>query len=689
MWGKTKLYNKREEGNAYGEYLDQQRKKWGVTLDQLCRGVCTVSMLVSILNGEKTPGKLLRERLQERVGISNDEYKTYLDCDEYNEWKMQQEILVLLEKQNEELKEKLKLYAQTYIVHKEDKEVAEITKNIFEETAAYKENIKTEEKKKNNANQKLRFQFYLYIKAMYKKQQKAPVKEQINLFEKAVKQTVPDIDKESVIYLLLSPQELDLILEYERCRPRCEAVVKYREVLKYLENSKIEENSKVKNYPKTVLYLCQALLAEKEITAYTYAEVLRLCDSAINLLRTTRRSYYLWEILCLKKQVLTQIKMQNCNHGESAKEEILNKMLAPIEEQIKILKEIYERFGVSKERKESCYIYYGQDTYPIGDIIRIRRKMLGIKREELCDGICSLDTLRRLEKKQKSTQPYIVQQLCIRLKLSPECERTELITSDIRARKLEREIRYAVNEERFKEAKVLLEELKTRIDLSNHINAQWVVDIEGLTKYRLGLMNEEQYRNQLKQALEYTLPLSIMELSDTQECYLTNSEMSCMYHFSLLEKKKENWMEAERWMKLINRMLQNYKGQDQIRNHVRNCELYIGYKASILCGLEKYELSQMYAEKVMQLCLGMGRINMVSKVLYDWVQSTWMIKQTEDKRQDDSWKSDLEYCLALSRFCKNVTLENFYKDVLQKVSDFLAGREKEEKDFQNFHNRKN
>ena len=130
---------------------------------------------------------------------------------------------------------------------------------------------------------------------MYKKQQKAPVKEQINLFEKAVKQTVPDIDKESVIYLLLSPQELDLILEYERCRPRCEAVVKYREVLKYLENSKIEENSKVKNYPKTVLYLCQALLAEKEITAYTYAEVLRLCDSAINLLRTTRRSYYLWD----------------------------------------------------------------------------------------------------------------------------------------------------------------------------------------------------------------------------------------------------------------------------------------------------------------------------------------------------------------------------------------------------------
>ena len=42
-------------------------------------------MLVSILNGEKTPGKLLRERLQERVGISNDEYETYLDCDEYND----------------------------------------------------------------------------------------------------------------------------------------------------------------------------------------------------------------------------------------------------------------------------------------------------------------------------------------------------------------------------------------------------------------------------------------------------------------------------------------------------------------------------------------------------------------------------------------------------------------------------
>lgn len=687
MWEETKLYSRVEQGKAYGEYLDQQRDEWGVTLEQLCRGVCTVSMLVNILNGEKNPGKLLRERLGERIGISSDEYETYLDCDEYNEWKMQQELFVLLEKEAAELEEKLERYAQTYIIHKEDKTVVEIMKNTFEETAACGKNIGTEEKRKNNANQKLRVQFYLYIKAMHKKQQKAPVEEQIILFEKAVKQTVPDIDQEPVIHLLLSNQELDLILEYERCRPRCEAVVKYREVLKYLENPKIEKNSKVKNYPKAVLYLCQALFAENEIS--TYAEVLRLCDSAIDLLRTTRRSYYLWELLCLKKQALTQIKMQNCSCGESTKEEILDKMLAPIEEQIKILKEIYERFGVSMERKESCYIYYGQDTYPIGDIVRIRRKMLGIKREELCDGICSLDTLRRLEKKQKSTQPYIVQQLCMRLKLSPECERTELITSDIRARELEREIRYAVNEERFEEAKVLLEELKTRIELSNHINAQWMLRLEGQVKYCMGLMDEEQYRNQLKQALEYTLPLSIMELSDTQECYLTNSEMTCMYHFSLLEKKKKNWIEAERWMKLIDRMLQSYKEQDQIRNHVRNCELYIRCKTVILYGLKQYTLSQAYAEKVMQLCLGMGRINMVSGALYDWVQSTRMIKKTENKRQDNLWKNDLEYCLALSRFCKNKALEKFYKDAIRMFSHFLEVKEKEEEDFHQLHNRIN
>ena len=95
----------------------------------------------------------------------------------------------------------------------------------------------------------------------------------------------------------------------------------------------------------------------------------------------------------------------------------------------------------------------------------------------------------------------------------------------------------------------------------------------------------------------------------------------------------------------------------------------------------------MYAEKVMQLCLGMGRINMVSGALYDWIQSTWMIKQTEDKRQDNSWKSDLEYCLALSRFCKNKALEKFYRDALRMFSHFLEVKEKEEEDSRPLYNR--
>lgn len=650
-----------EAGKSFGTYLNIKRGVRKATLEALCEGLCTVSMLTAIEHGEKNPGRQLRERLLGRVGVSSDEYETYLGYDEYVEWSMQQEILKLLEQGDTgKALGTLEEYAEKYSIARERE------KTEIEETPVCEKASAEACERKDDVIGRLRRQFYLGMKGMCLKQQGASAESLSGLFGEAVKLTVPGIDERPINELALSAQELDLVLEYERYRQREGVPNKYREILKYLSSTNLEDNSRVLNYPKTVLYLCRALLAQEEADINTYTQILKLCGSGIELLRTTKRMYYLWELLELKKQMIEKIRERHRQKGESQKEEALSEMLADTEEWKNEIAGMYERFCVSKEQKECFYIYYDQDVRYIGDVIRIRRKMLGMEREELCEGICSLDTLQRLENRKKNTQPPILWELCARLGLSAECERTELVTADARARDLEREIRYSANAEQFEQNLSQLEELKMLIDMSNNINCQWVLCIEGMAKYRLGQISLKQYEDCLKQALECTLPTSILELSDTQECYLTNSEMTCIYHYSMLGRE-ENPQEAYERMRLVNRIQEEFEERGEAQNHIRGYELYGEYKSSLLHNMGEYELSKECAKKVITLCLRMGRMNMLDGALYNWMRSMRMqMLQTEPREDGGEWKKDLRSCLVLSRLCKNTVEENFYSCVLEK-----------------------
>lgn len=83
-------YNREEAGRRYGEWLSLNRRRRAITREQLSEGLCTVSMLCAIENGKKNPGRLLRERLFLRVGISGESYESHLGCEEYAEWELQQ-----------------------------------------------------------------------------------------------------------------------------------------------------------------------------------------------------------------------------------------------------------------------------------------------------------------------------------------------------------------------------------------------------------------------------------------------------------------------------------------------------------------------------------------------------------------------------------------------------------------------
>lgn len=633
-------------GRLYGSYLKMKRLLHGMKGKQISRGVCSDSILTEIEKGKKSVNWLLRERLLQRVGVARDVYADYLDYEEYAEWEKQKEILKALErKDTEEMAMLLEKYATDYLEKKDIGRGEE--KEVF---------------------RRLRRQFYLGMKGICRKLCAAPKEELKKIFDEAVHLTVPELEEKPIHSLVLCPEEINLILEYTQCLPFYEALRWCKKIENYLQDTQRDDWVRVLNYPKVILFLCQMLSeqGEEEGGFQKYVEIIRLCNLGIVLLQKTKKVYYLEGLLEMKKQAVEWVQERNRKDGKAQAAASLEGMRAEIEERRKCFDELHERFNVPKNQNSDIWLYVMQDIYCIGDVIRIRRKMLGMTQGKLYEGICSQDTLRRLERREVSTQPAIVWELCRRLGLSPECERMELVTANPDAQKLEREIRYAANEGRFEENLVRIEKLKGMIDVSDEINRQWLLRVEGMAKYRIGQIDKKEYEKWIRSALECTLPWSVLELADEKECYLTNSEMACIYHLSLLDFP-EKPREAYEKMKIVFRVEHEFDEKGEAGEHIRSYELYEKYEAEIWNQLGEYEKSKEYAEKIIPLCLRMGRVNMLDGLFYEWVRSRIKLseKETEPEREGYNWKRDLQYCLVLSRFCCDRIQENFFCEILQ------------------------
>ena len=79
--------------NAFAEVLKAQMKISGVSMEKLCEGLCSQSMFTRICNGERNADKLLRDRLMQRLGVSDTRNESFLFQDEYVGWKQRQQIV--------------------------------------------------------------------------------------------------------------------------------------------------------------------------------------------------------------------------------------------------------------------------------------------------------------------------------------------------------------------------------------------------------------------------------------------------------------------------------------------------------------------------------------------------------------------------------------------------------------------
>lgn len=588
-----------------------------ITLEALCKGICSFSMIGRIERGERFPDKELRDRILARLGVCSDGYENFLFQEDYLVWKRKQGIVNAIEKSNFETAEKL-------LKHYDD----------------VKDDI-------------LGRQFSLVMRAQIMQKRHEDHDRIAWLCEEAVKLTISDIDVRTVGELCLSVHELDMILEYTRyCHPdrlasRCE------EILVYIKSDVFDIYSYVKIYPKVVYYLYISTPdADRDWT-----RTLRLCNDGIEQLRTAGRMYYLWELLEIKKEGMTRLLNQVGDSKGAITKRTLENSINTTSEWLDALDFVHNLCGTNRRMESSCYLYQQKEAYCISDVIKRRREMLGLTKKKLCEGVCSEKTIGRLEANKTKPQIEVVRRLFEKMNLSGEYQRLQVVTDDVRAFSIVNEIMRCNNNRDLDRTEELLVQLDKYIFIGNPINKQYKERIETIIKLRKGNISIEQAKEQFVKILEYTVPYYVVIKNCAK--YLTNVELQIVLDIAKNFGKTNINVVFEALMKLCKQM----EKDEGILEHIAVWESIMLNIANVYGEIGEYEKSNFVSINTIKEDMYCYRMNLLEYSIYN---IAWNMGECRKKNipviegyQEDYY---IKKSIALCQLNKNIVGEMIAKN---------------------------
>ncbi|MCI8401188.1 MAG: helix-turn-helix transcriptional regulator [Lachnospiraceae bacterium] len=626
---------------GFGTYINIHRKAQKVTLEQLSEGLCSSSEMGRIEKGESLPDKLLQDRLLSRLGISPDDYENFLDSGDYRRWKMRQQLLqIIMEGKTGQAWERLSQYSQEY-----------------------------------DMGDRLERQFVLAMEIQIRKQERAVRGELAELCRQAVELTVPEAETRSVADRLLSVQELNLVLECERQAGRDGLAGRYEEILCYIEQRKMDPVSLAKIHPK-VVYCMWEEWNDREHPGMTeddmlsrHGSLLRLCQRGIEILRDSGRMYYLWELLCMHQELLERIA-EGLTKGGGLWEKFpvwpairMKEEWKEAEEWKGALEEICEEYRVPKETYEDCYLYVEKEVYCISDVVRNRRRMMGMTASELCEGVCSEKTLHRLERNERKTQQPVVRGLFRKLGLAAEYYRTELVTASVEAKSLMKELRKSVNRRDGQAINRLVDRLESIVSLEEPVNRQVLEDCRLKGRWHMGGCSTEEYNERLVEILEMTLPLEAIFCEG--EKYMTNKELECIMGLGG-EWEKEQAGKGEPCRKVLREFYGRYEEEGILCAFINMYELTMTSVANDMGNREEYEQSDAISRRIIKEELLSRRIGWIYSNIYNIL---WNYDEQEKRniplREKRNTEKDLLHCIAFAKFEKDKREVDFLEKKLK------------------------
>lgn len=328
-----------------------------------------------------------------------------------------------------------------------------------------------------------------------------------------------------------------------------------------------------------------------------------------------------------------------------------------------VIKKLYAEYEVPAYMQDCTYFYQQKWIFSMKDVLRTRREMFGLTQEQLCEGICSVKSLRRAEKGQTDMQRETLKKLLNRLGLSGQMQWSRLITSDRKVIRMAEELAGYINDRKFSVASKQLESLKSRIDLDIPQNKQYFLEKQALLEFEQGKVTREEFVKMEKEVLECTLRAE--NLYRKENVYLTEQEITCI---------RNSWrgMEGKEKRELIDlifRLYDNYALNNGLSQAISMYEFIAESAVNELGNNGEHVRAEEIDRKVIKASLSCRRIWDVHYNLYDilWNENEIMKKSAKGVNAAEK-KEGLICCIAISHFVKRYFYEDVYKEKL--INDF-------------------
>lgn len=617
----TKVYPQSEADQDFAKLLKNIRTEEKVSLDQLAMGLMSASQLVKIENGERPINKNIRDRLLERLGIAKELYENLLDLCDFEEWDYKKILSAI---QNKKIEDAYRLLKE------------------------YKAHLRE--------NDRINHQFILAMWGEVLKQEGASKEKIAECYRKAVILTIPDAEKVWSEKRPLSVLEMNLLLETIIYGNNMDYLHKCRVLMEYIDTGYYDEIMKAKIYPKIVYYYLKKQILFKEYwNVETQTENLKICEKAIDKLRDAGRTYYLVELLEIEIQILeTMPEDAVTEHLEKNETDKIN-----ARELISVIKNLYAEYEVPAYMQDCTYFYQQKWIFSMKDVLRTRREMFGLTQEQLCEGICSVKSLRRAEKGQTDMQRETLKKLLNRLGLSGQMQWSRLITSDRKVIRMAEELAGYINDRKFSVASKQLESLKSRIDLDIPQNKQYFLEKQALLEFEQGKVTREEFVKMEKEVLECTLRAE--NLYRKENVYLTEQEITCI---------RNSWrgMEGKEKKESVKFLLEFY-GKNILKNGFSEAismyEFVTESAVNELGNMGEHEWAEEIDRRAIRASLQCRRVWDVHYKLYDILWNENEIMKKSGKRvSNDEMNTELKRCIMISHYVKRYFYENVYKEKL-------------------------
>lgn len=394
---------------------------------------------------------------------------------------------------------------------------------------------------------------------------------------------------------------------------------------------------------------------EMNLLLETQTENLKICEKAIDKLRDAGRTYYLVELLEIEIQILeTMPEDAVTEHLEKNETDKIN-----ARELISVIKNLYAEYEVPAYMQDCTYFYQQKWIFSMKDVLRTRRAMFGLTQEQLCEGICSVKSLRRAEKGQTDMQRETLKKLLNRLGLSGQMQWSRLITSDREVIRMAEELADYINDRKFSVASKQLESLKSRIDLDIPQNKQYFLEKQALLEFEQGKVTREEFVKMEKEALECTLRAE--NLYRKENVYLTEREIICI---SNSWKGMEGKQKRES-INLILRLYDYYALNNGLSQAISVYEIVTEAAVNELGNNGEHVRAEEIDRKSIKASLSCRRVWDIHYKIYDILWNEKKLMKKSGKRvSNNRMNTELKRCIIMSHYVKRYFYENVYKEKL-------------------------